>query len=435
MVNPRTISALFFGLALGACTLIVDQELSKHPPQQAGSDAGDAGDAGPDAGGDAGPDAGPDAGEDAGPDAGEDAGEDAGPDASCPEAPFLDGTYADGGGPVIHADVSAVRWHGPSFPPPGGADSTPHRGSIVFLVDGGLGLGAGVADDVYVRFEENDRPALVVGGGAHVGPLNYGCVETLGGQYDALHGVTSWDLVPLGGCGGDAVDWDGGSTSGAPETQLPAVGVAPAPDGGAFVAMVLGGAAQRCDEVDPFPLACWPPSGPGAVSSSSFFSIDGLLGSDGNPVWAVSGPSAVQLYPADFGAPGGLVVSGQTAPSVTPVATDVALAASIGSGHLLLTLFGIDAHIVATADIDLGDTGASGLHVAHFDGSGATAKAAWIGGDGQARVATIDFTAPAAMTLSAPQVVCQSAGATLAAPMTPAQTVVQVSDGLYLRLY
>ncbi|HUJ25884.1 MAG TPA: hypothetical protein VLW85_07700 [Myxococcales bacterium] len=54
-----------------------------------------------------------------------------------------------------------------------------------------------------------------------------------------------------------------------------------------------------------------------------------------------------------------------------------------------------------------------------------------IGGDGAARSAAFDTSTP---TLApAVHVVCGGVGATLAAPMTPLTTLVQVADGLYLR--
>jgi hypothetical protein len=347
----------------------------------------------------------------------------------CDENKFLEGS-PDGGGFYFHQGVTQVAWHGPGFAPLN-AEVSNYGTGFGFLVDGGLRLVGGFTDGVFVRDESSAAPNIAYIPPAHYGPGGFGCLEGLAATYDPLRDRTSWQLNSSG-CANGFV-FDAGVTQGTPASQGPALGWAHAPDGGGIIAALYGNRAEICDEV--FPLSCLPPKGvflaPGGQRS-----VDGLIASDGGVVWVVTvapptGDGETRVYSQDFkGA--GLIVP--WAGSVTVMDSDVALVARINQGQIQAQLFdATGAKRGPTSTIDLNDSGARGLLIARFGGAGATARAAWIDGDGRARAGVLDLSSPGQLTLRSQQTVCQSAGASFAGPIAPTTVVVQKGDGLYLR--
>lgn len=392
MVSPRAWAAGLCAAACAACTLIVEGQLSSH------------GDAGP---GDAGP-------------------------ADCGEQPFLDGRE-DGGGLFFHQGVSQVRWHGPAFAPDG-REPANFGSTLTFLADGGLVFGGGAPDGIYLRDFRELTPTLAYPSGGHEGGGGYGCAELLVATFDPLHDRTTWRLAP-GGCGDDGVFYDGGTTTGAPEGQGPALGWVANPDGGTgTIAALYGGRAQACPELLPF--TCVPPQG-AAVAPGGARSVDGLFDAQGQPVWAVttfpaSGPGDTALWSGDFGSSQPAVVA--WAGSIAVMAQDVALTARITSGQLQALLFdSAGAPRAAATLIPLGDPGAHDLRIARFGGTGTTAMATWIAGDGTARSGTLDVSTPSTVTLTGVKQLCGSAGATFVAPMTASTIAVQAGESMALR--
>lgn len=396
MVSQRALVAGLCAAACGACTLVVENRLSSHA------------DAGP---GDAGP-------------------------ADCGEMPFYDGRD-DGGGETFHQGVAQVRWHGPAFPPDG-REPANFGSTLTFLADGGLVSASGAHDIVYMQDLRELHPTLAIPVGGHEAGGGYGCSELLAATYDPLHDRTSWRLVP-GGCVDEEIFYDGGipdggTTSGPPEEQGAALGWVANLDGGTgMLAALYGGNGQSCREEIPF--TCVPPKG-AVVSLGGARSLDGLLDAQGRPVWAVTTFSAIgagdtQLWPNDFLAPLSVV---PWAGSITLMAQDVALAARITDGQLEALLFdSTGAQLAVATLIPVGDPGAHALQIARFGGTGTTAMATWIAGDGTARLGTLGISNPALVTLTGVKELCGSAGTTFVAPMSNGAVAVQAGESMVLR--
>ncbi len=399
--------AAFAALAAVGCTLIVDHELSGYTTP---------------------PDAGPTVCDGGSCDAG----------ASCSDLVYLDGT-PDAGGELFHSGVTAPAFRGAAWPPPL-KTSTNFGSTLTFLRDGGLELVNGYEPNpaapgdlppVFLRSETSFTPTNAYPAPGHEGPgsFSFGCAEIIAATYDSLRDQTTWRLIP-GGCAEDSTFYDGGLTTGGPDLQAPALGWGGYPDGGGVVAALFGTRAQACDEV--FPLSCFPPHA-GTVPATGARLIDSLVAADGMNVWVVTtAGSSTQLWSADFSTKVGSPVvawGGRTA----ALAPDIGIAMRIVSGS-------IEAHIFDSAgtlrgnpgNFALGDASAYGLEINRI-GTSATLRVAWVGGDGQARVATLDASAPAALSLSTPAVVCGSRGATFVAPTSSVTAAVLVGDALYLR--
>jgi len=118
---------------------------------------------------------------------------------------------------------------------------------------------------------------------------------------------------------------------------------------------------------------------------------------------------------------------------IAALAPDIGVTMRIQSGQLEAQLFDSTAAKRGNeAHFDLADAAAHGLEIARL-GTAPSVRAAWIGGDGQARTATMDFSAATSPQLSAPAIVCGSQGATFAAPTSTTTATVLVGDSLYLR--
>lgn len=379
-------------LALAGCTLIVDRELSNHC-------VGACADAGP-----------------------------------CDELAFVDGT--SNGGQLIHAGVTAPSFRGPAFPPP--QKTARNFGStLAFVQDGGLQLVNGYESEpassdpppIFLRGETNFAATSVSPMPGHEGPGSFGCAELLAASYDALHDRTSFTVIP-GGCYDDSNFADAGSVAGGAAAFAPALGWAIGADGGSVVAALFGTSAQACDETVPF--TCIPPRG-GNVPAGDGRALDSLSAADGSPVWLVTTAGAgVQLFRSDFSQPIGAPVvpwAGRTA----ALAADIGIAVRLVAGRLDAQVFDATAALRgAPASFSLSDASAHALEVSRILAT-ARLRIAWLGGDGKARVATLDASAPAAITLSAPVEVCGSQGASFVAPLSSTVAAVQVGEALYLR--
>jgi hypothetical protein len=349
----------------------------------------------------------------------------------CEERIFLNGSPNDAG-LFFHSGVTKVAWHGPSFPP--GADATYFGATLAFLADGGLEVAGGFREEVNFRDLSGVTPSAAFPVGGHENTNGFGCSEVLAADYDSLHDTTHWRVVP-GGCADDSTFYDGGATTGSPEAQGAALGWAPQPAAGGTLAAMFGGRAQSC--ADSFPVSCVPPQG-AFLPAAGTRKLDSLT-SGGQIFWVVSifpatGDGETRLYSGDFAgtAPGPVVPFGG---SVALLAADVGLSARIVlPGKLRLQFFNATGQPgFGGGDLELNDVGAHSAEIARFGGGGTQVRAAWIGGDGQARTANIDASSPSAPVLSGVKVVCNSAGATFVAPMTQTITAVLVGEGLYLR--
>ncbi len=349
---------------------------------------------------------------------------------NCGELTFSDGTPGSSGR-TFHHGVTAPAFRGPAYPPPGRA-AEGFGSTLAFVADGGLVLVGGVTgDSVFLRSEENWTPTFAVPTPGHLGPGGFGCSEVYAGTYDSLRDRTNFQII-TGGCGDDTAFYDGGTFSGPPDPVGPALGWAGAPDGGGTMAVVFASRAQGCDEA--FPISCFPPDGPpdgGTVSPGSGRRVDALADATGAPVWMVSSAGAdVRIYDATFR--GSKAVVSWSGP-IAAIAADVGLAVRINSGQLDAQLFdstgtarGSESHL------DLGDPAAHSLEISRLS-TGPILRVAWIGGDGRARVATLDATVATAPRLSTQAVVCGSQGATFVAPTSTTTAAVLVGDALYLR--
>lgn len=369
----RTIAA---ALLCGGCTLIVDHQLSQNP-------------------------------------------------GGCGELIFLDGT-PNNGGQYFHSGVTAPTFRGAAFPP---ASKTPDNfgATLAFLSGAGLEFAGGLTGDtVYLRPEPNYTATSMSPTPGHEGPGGFGCAEAVAATYDSLRDRTSLQLI-AGGCGDDLA-YDGGTFSGAPAALAPAVAWAALPDGGGIVAAVVGSQGEACAET--FPLTCFPPQG-GAVAGGGERRVDSLTDAQGQPIWMVSTAGAdVRLYSADFAS--STAVVGWSGP-IAALAADVGAALRINAGHLQAQIFDVTgAARGAQFDADLGDAAAHGLEIARF-GTTPVLRAAWIGGDGRARIATFDATVAASPQLATPALVCGSQGASFVAPLSSTTAAVLLGDALYLR--
>lgn len=347
--------------------------------------------------------------------------------ASCPDLIFLDGT-PNNGGQHFHGGVSAPNFRGPAYPTGPGRNAENFGSTLTFLSGGGLELAGGATGDaVYFRSESNYTATSASTTPGHESPVSVGCAEMLGATYDSLHDRTSLQLVP-GGCGDDTITYDGGTFSGPPETLAGALGWAGLPDGGGLFAAVLGSQGQACPET--FPPGCFPPHG-GSVTAGGARTLDALVGAQGQPIWIVSTEGAgTQLYDVNFAAPTPAVLwSG----SIAAVAADVGLVMRLHEGLLQGQLFdSTGAHRGNEAHFDLGDPAAHGLQIARL-GTAPLVRAAWIGGDGKARIASYDVSVATAQQLSTPSIVCGSQGAVFVAPTSTTTAAVLIGDSLYLR--
>ncbi|HEX9576333.1 MAG TPA: hypothetical protein VF993_01170 [Myxococcales bacterium] len=354
-----------------------------------------------------------------------------GSDAGCDELIFFVGS-ADDAGLYFHGGVTAPAFRGPAYPTP--TKSAGEFGTtLTFVLDGGLAMVGGLEGDrLNFRLETNWTPTWAVPAPGHDGPggpiYNYGCTEVFGATYDSLRDRSSLQIIAAG-CGDDLF-YDGGTVSGPPDPLGPAIGWAALPDGGARIAVLLASQAQTCDET--FPPSCFPPRGAGAVTPGADRRIDALVDPNGGgPLWIVStGGGDTRLYDSVFGASAGVV---SWAGPIAALAPDIGVTMRIVSGQLEAQLFDSTAARRGNeAHFDLSDSAAHGLEIARL-GTAPSVRAAWIGGDGQARTATMDFSVATSPQLSAPAVVCGSQGATFAAPTSTTTATVLVGDSLYLR--
>ena len=349
---------------------------------------------------------------------------DAGP---CDDLIFLDGTPNDGG-QFFHAGVTSPSFRGPAFPRAGRGASN-FGSALTFQRDGGLELVGGFdPDQVYFRAEEQWVASGAVPGPGHEGPASFGCAEIIAWSYDSLRDTTAFQLV-AGGCGDDSVFYDGGTTTGTPGLQAPGLAWGSLPDGGGVVAAFLGGRVEACNET--FPLQCFPPQAI-AIPTSGERRVDSLLTSDGANAWIVSagGSGEVRLYRSDFGA--STVVAPFAGP-VAAIAADIGIATRLSNGHLETRLFNSSgAPVGVAASFDLGDAAAHGLEISRI-GTTPSLRATWLGGDGQARVATLDTSVGGAPRLTQARIICGSQGASFAAPVSSTTSVVLLGDALFLR--
>ncbi len=343
----------------------------------------------------------------------------------CGDLIFLDGS-PNNGGVRYHSGVTTPSFRGPAFPT---ANRSPDNfgSTLAFLSSGALDfVGGSIGDAVYVRHEENYTPTSASLAPGHEGPGSFPCAEAIAATYDSLHDRTNLQL--LAGACGDDLSYDGGTYSGAPATLSPAMAWAGTPDGGALIASVLGSQGQACPEA--FPPGCFPPQG-GAVAAGGARRLDALLDAQGQAAWIVSTEGAdVRLYNTSFG--GSIGVVAWSGP-IAVLASDVGIAVRIDTGHLQAQLFdATGAKRGGQFDKDLGDASAHALEIARF-GTSPILRAAWLGGDGQARIATLDATVAVAPTLGAASIVCGSQGASFVAPLSTTTAAVLVGDALYLR--
>ena len=344
----------------------------------------------------------------------------------CPDLILLDGT-ANNGGQRFHSGVTAPAFRGAAYPTPG-RNPDNFGSTLTFLLDGGLELAGGnQGDAVYIRSEANYTATFGSTTPGHESAASVGCAELLGVTYDELHQRTSLQLVP-GGCDDVAIPLDGGSFSESPETLAPAIAWASLPDGGGLFAAVLGNQGQVCPES--FPPSCFPPRG-GAVPPVGARRLDALVDAQGQPVWIVANQAAdTRLYNQSFG---GSIVAVPWSGTIAAVAADIGIVMRIHNGQLEGQLFdatgtrrGNEAHF------DLGDPAAHGLEIARF-GTAPLLRAAWIGGDGKARIANYDASVAAAQRLGTPSIVCGSQGASFVAPTSATTAAVVTGEALYVR--
>ena len=345
---------------------------------------------------------------------------------TCPDLILLDGS-ANNGGQRFHAGVTAPSFRGPAYPVAGkSADS--FGSTLTFLSNGALELAGGYQGDVvFLRSEANYTATSASTTPGHEGPGGFGCAELLGTTYDALRDRTSLQLV-TGGCGDDAITYDGGSFAGPPGPLVPAIAWAGLPDGGGLFAAVLGNQGQVCPES--FPPSCFPPHG-GTVPAIGARRLDALVDAQGRQIWIVATEGAdTALYDSSFGPP---IVAVSWSGPIAAVAADVGIVMRLHNGQLDGQLFdSTGAHRGNEAHVDLGDPAAHGLEIARL-GSAPVVRAAWIGGDGKARVATWDASVASAQRLAAPSIVCGSQGAGFVAPTSSTTAAVLIGDALYLR--
>ena len=344
--------------------------------------------------------------------------------ANCPDLIFLDGS-PNSSGQRFHGGVQVLSFRGPAWPP-AGKDPASFGATLAFLSNGGLVLGGGLSGDtVFMRSESNYTPTWASLAPGHEGPQSFGCTEILAGTYDTLHDRTALSLI-AGDCGND-ISYDGGVIPGPPESVAPAIAWSGAAAGG-LVATLYGGQAQSCPET--FPLNCFPPRG-GAVTGGGPRRVDSMIDATGAPVWIVSTEgNDVKIYNSTFAARGAAV---SWAGPIAVLASDVAIVMRIHSGNLEGQLFdATGAHRGNEAHFDLGDPAAHGLEIARL-GTAPVVRAAWIGGDGKARIASYDASVATAQRLTTPAIVCGSQGASFVAPTSATTAAVLIGDSLYLR--
>ncbi len=345
----------------------------------------------------------------------------------CAEIAASDGT--PGSALVFHSGVTAPSFSGPAFPSPGKSASN-FGSTLAFLRDGGLALAGGLEGDaVFFLGKPEYTPTLAVPAPGHEGPGLFGCSEIFAETYDSVHDRTEVKLIP-GGCSDDGSFIDAGVFPGSPSAQGAALGWAGSPDGRGTIAALLGAKAQACAEI--FPLTCIPPSG-NTLPLSGQRRVSSLTAPDGSIVWVVATDSLVQLWRADFGQAIGVPIASGSPARIAAIASDLGIAARIEAGRLRTQIFDVKGDPAGTdGNLDLGDSGAHALEMARF-GSVAKLRLAWLTGDGQARVATLDATSPASQQLVGAVDVCGSKGASFVAPTTPTTAAVLIGDALYFR--
>jgi hypothetical protein len=349
---------------------------------------------------------------------------DAGP---CNELRFDDGT--DAGGYVFHGGVTAPAFRGPAYPP-AGRTADNFGSTLAFLVDGGVvTVGGYQSDQVFLR-GQNYLATWVVPTPGHEGPGGFGCSEIFAATYDSLRDRTSYQLLNAG-CGQTGQEdqsFDGGSFPGPPDPNGPALAWAGSGTDGGTVAVAFATLGESCPEV--FPLSCFPPHG-GSLTTGAGRRMDALVDASGQPVWMVAIAGAdTRLYDAKFRGSIGAV---SWAGPISALAPDVGVVMRIHSGQLEGQLFdSTGAKRANEAHFDLGDSAAHGLEISRL-GTTPVVRAAWIGGDGWARVASVDFSSSTSPRLSTPALVCGSQGASFVGPTSATTAAVLIGEALYLR--